>query len=206
MLFDFFMFIDLYYRYFLIFEFFYKLNNYLFLFLFSFVFIQFIDFLKFSTYLFSRFFRNVRLNFVFFKIIILKNLRKYLNNRKKLYFLNSYFLNFFGHTFFFNFEFLLFEIFRVLFKYRLSLYMNVGEKRNFVCFFWNDIYSNLVDLNDMIIFRDFFIFKYDLPHLLYFFYFYFVSVEISCMFLAFFGFFFFFKKRFFKFKFFSQIL
>lgn len=200
------IFLDLYYKLILYFEFFFKLSCFYLFYSYSFFFFQFIEFVKYNVYIFSRFFRNIRLNFLFFNLVIVKKLNSYLNNRKKVLFLNSFFINLSGIFFFFNIEFLLFEIFRIFSKYSLSLYLNILKKKDLICFFWNDIYSNLVDLNDLIIYRDLFIFKYELPRIIYYFYFFFFSIKQSLLFLSFLGYKFFFKKRFFRFKFFSKIL
>lgn len=198
--------LDLYYLKIIINEFFFKLNLIILFFFFSYFFFKFIDFFKFNVYIFSRLFRNIRLNFLFFNFIVTNQLKKFLNNRKQLYFLNIFFINFSSIFFFINFEYLLFEIFRIFYKYNLSLFLFFLKKKKSVLLIWNDIYSNLVDLNDLIIYRDLFLFKYELPHLIYYLYFYFYDIFLSVYLLSFFGLKFFLKKKKFKFNFYSKIL
>ena len=199
------IFLDLYFKFCIFFDFYYKINLCIFLYFYSFIFIKFIEFFSYNTYVFSRFFRNIRMNFSFFSIIALTEVRKYLNNRKEIKNLNIFFSHFAGLFFFFNLEYLFFETFRVLFRYNLCFLGFGSNQKNLFLLSWNDIYSVLNDFNDMIVYRDSFLFKFDLPHIIYNLYLYFYNFKVLLLYLSFFGYRFFFKKRYFRFKFFIKI-
>lgn len=202
------MFIDIYYRFVLFKEFFFKMNIYL-LFIFSvFFFIQFLDLLKYEIYVFSRFFRNIRLNFIFLKKnIVCKTIKFYLKKRYKVFFLRVFF-NFLGGgiLFFLVFEFLILHIYRVFFNFKMCLYFYKLQSCKIIKFSWYDIYTSLIDLTDSIANRENFIFKYDMPKLIYNLYIYYNYIKYTVNILTFLGFKFFSKKKKFKFKFYSRIV
>jgi hypothetical protein len=202
------MFIDIYYRFVLVKEFFFKLNIYL-VFIFSvFFFFQLLDLLKYEIYIFSRFFRNIRLNFFFFfRNLVCSKVKFYLKRRYKVFFLRVFF-NFLGGgvLFFFVFEYFILYIYRVFFNFKMCLYFYKLKCYNFIKFSWYDIYTSLIDLTDSIANKENFLFKYDMPKMIYNLYMYYTFIRYHINILTFLGFKFFLRKRKFKFKFYSRIV
>lgn len=204
-----FIFIDYYLNNIIFFDFIYKLYLKIILALYNVVTFKFSDFGKYSVYIFSRFFRNLRLNFNYFVPIINKYVFRYMNKRKIVRFLLLRFKDFASYNFYIVFEYLLFNVFRIFSKYQLGFLGVLVKKKKVLKLNWNDIYSNLIDLNDMIVARDNFLFKYDIPRVVYQMIFYLVNikdVEIYFLLLSFFGFNFYFRKRYFRFKFYSRVI
>lgn len=187
----------------------YKLFSPIYVMMYNTVRFRFSDFGKYSVYIFSRFFRNLRLNFQYFIPYTHKLVFKYLKKRKIVSLLTMNFLQLSSYNFYIIFEYLLLNTFRIFNKYQLGFLGLSMKKKNILQLSWNDIYSNIRDLNDMIIYRDNFLFKYDIPRVVYSLIFYMVdlkSVEYYYLLLSFFGFEFFFRKRLYKFKFYSRVI
>lgn len=204
-----FLFISKYMQNIIIFDFVYKLYVYVYLNMYNTISFKFSDFNKYSVYIFSRFFRNLRLNFNYFVPFTNKFVYKYMNKRKTINYLVTKFMNFSMYNFYMVFEYLIFNIFRLFGKYQLSFFGLDVKNQNVLKLSWNDIYSNILDLNDLIIFRDNFVFKFDIPRVVYqltFCLYGFKKIDYYYILLSFFGFNFFFRKRAFRFKFFSRII
>lgn len=204
-----FLFIYYYLNNIIFFDFLYKLFLPIYVIMYNTVRFRFSDFGKYSVYVFSRFFRNLRLNFQYFIPYTYKLVFKYLKKRKIVSLLTMNFLQLSSYNFYIIFEYLLLNTFRIFNKYQLGFLGLSMKKKNILQLSWNDIYSNLRDLNDMIIYRDNFLFKYDIPRVVYCLIFHLVDIEnfeYYYVLLSFFGFDFFFRKRLFKFKFYSRVI
>lgn len=204
-----FIFIYYYLNNIIFFDFLYKLFLPIYLLMYNTVRLKFSDFGKYSVYIYSRFFRNLRLNFRYFIPYTYKLVFKYLKKRKVVSVLTMNFLQMSSYNFYVIFEYLLLNTFRIFNKYQLGFLGLSMKKKNILQLSWNDIYSNLRDLNDMIINRDNFLFKYDIPRVIYCLIFHFSefeNFEYYYILLSFFGFEFFFRKRLFKFKFYSRVI
>jgi hypothetical protein len=198
------MFFDLYYKNIVIKDFYFKLNIIIKIIFYGYLYLQFIDFLKYDIYIFSRCFRNIRYTFFFFTYFIKIKLRKYLKKRKSLFLINLIFYNLNNLFFFFLIEYLLLYIYRLFFKYNLKFLVFNMQKKNLINYKWHDIYINLIDLNDLIFHREEFIFKFDLPKIVYSMYIY-INIY-SLLILSFIGFKFFKNKYRYIFKFYTKII
>lgn len=201
------MFIDIYKRLVIVNDFFFKLNIFL-LYVFSIFFIiRVIDLCNLDIFWFSRFFRNIRLNFLFYyRVLITKKLKIFLKKRK-VFFLRIL-LNFLGSgvLFYFVFEFFILYVYRIFFNFKLGFYIYLLKRMNLIKFTWYDMYTASIDIMDSIIYKDSFIFKYDIPKFFYNCYLFAENIVLSFLIFTFFGFRFFFYKRLFKYKFYSRIL
>ena len=204
-----FLFIYYYLNNIIFFDFLYKLFLPVYLMMYNTVRFKFSDFGKYNVYIFSRFFRNLRLNFQYFIPHTYKLVFKYMKKRKIVSLLTMNFLQLSSYNFYIIFEYLLLNTFRLFNKYQLGFLGLSMKNKKILQLSWNDIYSNLKDLNDMIIYRDNFLFKYDIPRVVYNLIFHlteFENFDYYYIFLSFFGFDFFFRKRLFKFKFYSRVI
>jgi hypothetical protein len=200
------MFIDIYKRVCIEIDYLYKFNIMYVIYFFIYLVITFLDFVKYEVYVFSRFYRNLRINFCFFNNIVqLRHI--FIGKRRKLsYLLNLYLYDLIGVNFFIFFENLIFEVFRNFFNYNLSLYLIISKKMNNFKLIWNDIYSNIIESNKLIINKDIFLYKLIIPKLIYYIYMFFLWLWLGFSFLSYLGLKFYYYKRLFKFKFFVRIL
>lgn len=174
---------------------------------FIFFYYKYIDKQKITVKILSRIYRNLRLNYIvdnlqidYKKIFIFKKQKK----KAKLFLFMTFF---YSKNFFFFFEFFLIKIFRFLKKYKLSLYGLI--LRNGIFFCWYDLYSFIRVIDEVLIYRSSFFFKYDLPHIIFYIYLYYYINFYKFNFLKFFqyyGFFFFYRKKKFKYKFYTRII
>lgn len=184
----------------------YKCNIVIVIYFFVYLFVTFFDFLKYDVYVFSRFYRNLRLNFCFFNNVVKSKVLFITKRRKLAYALVLYLYDLIGVNFFFFFESLIFDVFRIFFSYSLCLYLIINKSSNFFKLLWNDVYSSLIETNQLIIYKDVFLFKLVCPKLIYYLYVFFLWLWLGIIYLSFLGLRFFFYKRFFFFKFFIRVL
>lgn len=201
------VFSDKYLLYIVSFEFCYKYQLYICCMMQMFVYFLYSDMFKFDIYVFSRFYRVIRMSFNFDFIIFNKTLRKYMNNRKHIYYLNGRVYNIIFSNFSILFDILIFKFFRVFLQYGICFYSERPLRLLGLKLSWIDINSIIIDLYDTIFFRESFFFRYEIFRVIY-------KIYINCIndknnfiwaIVSFLGFKFFFKKKF-KFSFYVRII
>lgn len=156
---------DYIYLYIYIYEFFYKYLKIIYIYVSLFVQLKYIDFLRLDFLVYPHIYRVMRLNFAnnfFFS----KNIKKiYMKGRVSRYLYDMNFYVMYGMWFFIIFDNIRHFILKI--NSNFMSYLIMFKLKNSLLFIWNDVFSRLIELNDVVLYRNVFLFKYDLPKIVF---------------------------------------
>lgn len=125
----------------------------------------------------SRIYRNMRMNFFFNLILIRKKSYFIAKRRFKVNFYYIYIMDFLLKLFYYNFSKKLIFFFRFLKSYRVCFYGNLlifGLK-----LIWIDFYSFIKGIDEVLLYRESFFFKCELPRIIFNLYLFFFDLEFE---------------------------
>jgi hypothetical protein len=157
---------------------------------------------KYKISVISRIYRNLRVvlikDFFFFNYKIFNKKTSFIFGFKN--FLNLFFSFSLMNSLIFHFRFLK--------KFKICVYL---QKLKFYLYLtWIDFYAVLKAIDELILYRESFFFKYDIPLMLYSLYLFininYIKNNLNFLYFSFYGFKFFFRKKKFKYKFYVRLI
>ena len=166
------------------------------------LFYKYINLNKYKISVVSRIYRNLRVILV--KDFFLFNYKIF--NKKHIFIFG--FKNFLNLFFSFSFLNSLIFHFRFLKKFKICLYLQ--KVKFYLYLMWIDFYAVLKAVDELILYRESFFFKYDIPLIIYNLYLFInildIKDDLNFFYFSFYGFNFFFKKKKFKYKFYVRLI
>jgi len=168
-------FIEGYLDYVIYYENIFKGLSYFYLSLYGFFYYYYINLGIYRSFILSRIYRNIRMSFFFNNLLIKKKICFMFKRRSMINLISIYNRDFLLKFLYYNFSKKLIFLFRFLKSYRICFYgylLTLGLK-----LIWIDFYSFIKGIDEVLLYRESFFFKCELPKIIFSFYLFLFNID-----------------------------